>query len=374
MHIISVNISANALLIHNLKQLDFALEQLRNKLIAQPKSPQKSSEALRKKLYEAEEQKTPYLHDEMLYEILSAALTSQEINNKETFLKALKTIRDFKGVSKQHKKILENPYHKKQIIRVLFDKMPTDEIMHVTSKMPKLSEISGDPTVLGDINTILYTLTKLHKRTLRLEDIEKKIHTLIDYEFSPNYFIASNSLLHLAINNDNPTLVQYLIDNGADINLYSHEKRPISPFISAMTHSPLSALLLFKQKNLDLQDIKKNFRLARLKPVVAYKKSADALIKILVTLLKDNIIQPDNILSYITPGGRTTSLGAAISLFELSSQKNLQLIEELLKRKANPQEEYFDFFKQNNTTPLQVAQQLQNQELINLLGSYIKKN
>ncbi len=333
---------------------------------------------------------------------------SESITTKKDFKAALMDLASIARVKKFNDHLFTDVF-KRATIPKLFNSLHPGVIKELNFE--SLTGNTKDQTICGTIKNIFLKIIQLRKyRTPPglpvLEKnhynetnspIDESLRYLIALGISPNLFICSHNLFHIAINNGLPCLANYLLQSGADSNMrtqnYTEEKKQHPyllnanynqiPFVLAFATSPYTALALLRNKNLDIDLIKEKlkecFCLGFYIPSI-YKAVYYDIIRELVS--KD--ISP-NYGVYGVSSLSTSLFGcvllmlseklvqSGISIEELE-EKEIELIKFLLDHEADIDKEYYIYTEGGYQTPRQFAELNKDRfpELVGLFNEHEK--
>lgn len=312
------------------------------------------------KLPDNQEKQTSSLPWELTAKIIVDTIPDT-FENSDSFFATIKYLKDLAVSNKREfYKTLQQAWAKKAIIQKLFDAVQYKQLD--PRKFPK--KISNDPSILGTINNILFYLRKIELDKIPNHNYANTIHYLVEAGVNPNFFVGNNNLLHTAIVRNLPSVVQYLIDNGADINTRNLNYREYTqgktlqfipqanraPFILALQHSPASISLLLENPTLDITRINEDIMgilfpysenfLYTIKKLV--EKGLDSNIALVTKIGKYNMQQT------------TSLLGFALAFYP--NKQDLNLVTLLLDHGADVKQPYYNFITDKRETPLEFVQ------------------
>jgi ankyrin repeat protein len=271
---------------------------------------------------------------------------------KKAFIQILQSIAAFISASKANREALSNPRYNKIIIKKLFALVNPYLLNNL--KLPQ--KLSQDPTILGTIHNILYYISLLKYPPRPTDPIDKAIRYIVDSGVDPNFFVGSDTLLDKAIKNNLPDTVDYLIKNGADINL-KHRDGEL-PFTIAFNNSLKLALKLSKNPTI-------NVKLIENQPEGTLKTLP------LLKLLGENIKIYEDIFNNLLDKGLSPNIKLKfypqnLTLFDFfivfgGQSLSIPLIQKMLDRGANINgQNIFVEDLRSYVTPLQYAEHMKN--------------
>lgn len=312
---------------------------------------------------------------ELKEKVLLELVPTSVIQNADQLIDKLQKFTNIGQPNKAIRDVLSDEHFMKNIIKVMFSKIENNKIIEDAIKKIRDFRNPYDPSFRIRILPVFQQALKnvmnkieMYKKAVdsNRKEVENLTKELIEKNYlNPNFFIDDNAFLHNAVKKDFSGLIDYLIEKGA--NIHAKNKKFETPLLIALKNDPQLALELMKKyKNVRLTD--ESSFIIRL---LYFNK--DTYMEAIKKLIKKSVkrgLSPnaDNLKS---AQFRTPLLIWAIDIAEStgSLRGNLDLIEFLLKRGADPELEYVDH-SENIDTPLNYAKDYP--DIIALMNIYKK--